>query len=146
MDDTDDSRQPQGARDDRRVRGRSALNRDEGDASAPGEQSGVSGSEVGGHQHEGIVALGDTRHVDFEDLGDDPVAYIADVGDALGHPTPQRGEGLLVDDGGLPDRTGGGAPLGEDQSRRLGHQLGVGGQQARGIEDGLGLSRRLRRA
>ena len=61
----------------------------ERDAVAALQGGSVGGREVDGHEHERLIPLRNTGHLDFEDLGDDPVSDVADVGGALGHPSAQ---------------------------------------------------------
>jgi len=118
----------------------------EADASPLAERRRVGRRQVGRDEHERLLTLRHPRHVDLEDLGDDPVAHVTDVRRALRHATAECREALLVRQAGLPHGTGGTAPLRTDQRGRLGDQLGIGGEQPRRIEDRPRLPRGLRGA
>jgi hypothetical protein len=74
------------------VAGRAAQARGQTDHARRIQPGGVGRREIVGEQHRRDVGTRDARLPLPGQLGDDPVANVSDVGDALGHQAAQRGE------------------------------------------------------
>jgi hypothetical protein len=122
----DDARDAELAGDDRGVAGRSAEPGREGDGQLV-EAGGVGGGEIVGDQHRRLGRMWYAGLRPAGEFGDDPVADVVQIGDALGHQAAELGEqrGELVSRGGTRvDSVGAGL----DPLRRRRAQAAITGQ------------------
>ena len=124
------------AGDDRGVAGRAAQRGGQRDDQRRVEARGVGGREVLGQQYRRHVRQRDARFGQPIELGDDPVADIAQIGDAFGHQAAELGEEVdeLVDGRDHGARRGGACVdelLGGAQPGAVLRQRGRRGQHLR---------------
>lgn len=121
--------------------GGTALLGDEAEHQSRVQQGGVGRRQVTGDKDIGLVAVGDTRHRDPQQTGDDTIPHVVEVGHATGEILTGAGQQLAVR-GERVVHPALGRTADGDPSLHVCHQLGVLGHHGLRLEHRLGFTSR----